>query len=202
MTPDRRRRTRLVLVLGLAGLAALWLSGLFWFVRATESMQPPTAARPLDAIVALTGGTRRIETGFALLKDGLGKKLFISGVYRGVEARELMRLSRQESVEKLDCCVALGSAEDTIGNVEETSAWLKREGYKSLYLVTSNYHMKRALLEFRNTGGDFDIQPWPVAPEKLDMRNWWRDRAFLSLIVREYNKYVVFLFRYALIRIS
>ena len=186
--PPSTRATLLVVVLV---LAAAWLSGLFWFVRGVDGMQPPAGAQPLDAIIVLTGGTKRLDTGFDLLKKGMGKKMFISGVYRGVEARELMKLSRQESEEKLSCCVALGNAGNTIENAQETSVWMKGEAFKSFYLVTANYHMKRALAEFRHIAPDFDAVPWPVAPQQVDMKKWWQDGAIRALIIREYVKYLL-----------
>jgi uncharacterized SAM-binding protein YcdF (DUF218 family) len=188
------------LILALA-LAALWLSGLFFFVRDTAAMTPTMQeAKPLDAIVVLTGGTNRLEAGFDLLKMGAGRKLFISGVYRGVEVRELMKLFRQQGNAKIDCCVELGGAENTVENARETVAWLRQQKFDSFYLVTANYHMKRALLEFDNAAKGLEITPWPVAPDKLDMHQWWRDDVFRSLIVREYSKYLLALLRGAVMK--
>jgi len=194
-----RLSTRSQILLILLAVAALWLGGLFWFVRDISSMTPPEVPSA-DAVVVLTGGSGRLEAGFDLLKKGMGKKLYISGVYRGMEVRTLMKLFGQESKEKLDCCVAMGNAENTMENAAETAAWLAKEDVQSFYLVTANYHMRRALLEFRNVGADVDVIPWPVAPEKLDMKNWWRNPSFRGLVIREYSKYLLALVRYAVIR--
>jgi uncharacterized SAM-binding protein YcdF (DUF218 family) len=170
-------------------LAALWLGGLQWFTRGIIENTPPDPL-PADAVVVLTGGSNRIETGFHLLKDGLGKKLFISGVYRGTDVKELLDKSK-EGGSGLDCCVVLGEAEDTIGNAEETTRWLRAQQYKSFYLVTANYHMARALLVFESFAPELRPIPWPVNPEKLDMPNWWRGENARMLILREYSKYLV-----------
>ena len=50
--------------------------------------------------------------------------------------------------------------------------------------------MKRALLEFNRLGINWDLRPWPVVPDGMDMNNWWRDGRYRSLIIREYNKYL------------
>jgi uncharacterized SAM-binding protein YcdF (DUF218 family) len=178
-------------------LAAVWVGGLFAFVRDTEAMTPPAILKQADAVVVLTGGSNRIEAGFRLLNGGKGGKLFISGVQRGVEVGALLRLARQESGRKVDCCVVLGGAENTIENARETAEWLEKEKFKSFYLVTANYHMKRALIEFKNAVPGLEIIPYPVQPDKLDMKVWWRDEARV-LIVKEYSKYILERIRYAL----
>lgn len=175
-------------------LLALWLAGLQWFTRGIidYSAAPPSdITRTADAIVVLTGGSKRLETGFELLEKGIGKKLFISGVYRGVEVKELLKQWKKEKQDSLDCCVELGfEADDTIGNAKESIRWLKQQGYHSIYLVTANYHMKRAVLDFETFAPDLEIIPYPVLPEGPDMKDWWRNPAWRSLILREYMKYL------------
>lgn len=172
-------------------LAALWLGGLYAFTRDVAEAPPPDM-KPADAIVVLTGGTRRLDTGFELLDKGMGKKLFISGVYKGVEVKELLNKWKKESAHRLDCCVELGfEADDTIGNAREATGWLRRENFSTYYLVTANYHLKRALLDFNAFGPDLTPLPYPVQPDSLDMINWWREGASRSLILREYNKFLV-----------
>ena len=191
-------------VLAVLFLAALWLGGLYSFTRdifrdaaaATFANNLPEGetlgAAKLDAVVVLTGGSNRLQTGFDLLEQGRGKKLFISGVYQGVDVRELMDQWKQDANAELDCCVVLGfDADNTRGNAQETANWMETENYHSLYLVTAHYHMKRALLEFNRLGADWDLRPWPVVPDGMDMNNWWRDGRYRSLIIREYNKYLV-----------
>lgn len=178
-------------------LAAVWLAGLHWFTRSMMDL-PPEKPEAADAIVALTGGSNRLETAFELLEHNLGKKLFISGVYHGVEVRELMDQWRTGDHKEMDCCVVLGfEADNTIGNARESMAWMEKEGFKSLYLVTANYHMKRATLAFNRMGPGINVIPYPVAPEGLDMKNWWRDAKFRSLVIREYSKYIASFVVYA-----
>lgn len=194
-SPPKRPAARLYLMMMLA--VALWLAGLHWFTRSMMDVPPqkPVAA---DAIIALTGGSNRVEKAFDLLEADLGKKVFISGVYHGVEVRELLDLWRTENHKELDCCVVLGfEADNTIGNAKESVAWMEKEGFKTAYLVTANYHMKRALLAFRRLGPEVTIIPYPVAPEGLDMKNWWRDTKYRSLVIREYSKYLASFVVYA-----
>lgn len=184
------------LTLALLFMGALWLAGLYAFTRGVMA-EAPAYKRPADAIVVLTGGTKRLETGFALLEKGMGKKLFISGVYRGVEVKELLARLKREDAERLNCCVELGfEADDTIGNAREATAWLRREGFRTYFLVTSNYHLRRATLDFKAFAPELKPFAYPVAPEGLDMKNWWRDSTARGLVLREYMKYLAgFLWR-------
>lgn len=175
-------------------IVALWLGGLHAFTRGLD-VPPPPPAQQADAIVVLTGGSSRLETGFDLLEGGMADRLFISGVYRGVEVRELLDLMRAQnhgSREGLEERVVLGfQANDTMGNAQETVSWLRQEGYTSFYLVTANYHMRRAILEFRQIAPGLTLYPVPVIPEGLDMANWWRNDAHRNLIIREYMKFLL-----------
>ncbi|MCH8925057.1 MAG: YdcF family protein [Proteobacteria bacterium] len=182
----------------LIGFAALflgiWLVGLLWFAKDLPvSVAAP--ARATDAIVVLTGGSRRVHQGLELLAQRRAKKLFISGVYRGVDVRELLSVSQQSPAD-LDCCIALGyEADSTRGNARETADWMREQGLGSLRLVTAAYHMPRSLLEFRRAMPEIEIVPHPVFPEHVKQRDWWRWPGSASLIISEYNKYLVALAR-------
>ncbi|HVA14821.1 MAG TPA: YdcF family protein [Stellaceae bacterium] len=175
-------------------LIVLWLIGLWRFAAAIPS-EVAAPDRLTDAIVVLTGGSQRVEGGLRLLAEGKAKKLFISGVYRGVDVTELLRVSRQ-TPDSVACCVVLGhTADNTAGNARETAQWMAGEGFHSLRLVTASYHMPRSLLEFSRAMPDLEIVPNPVFPEFLRQAAWWRSRAGALLIASEYSKYLVALVR-------
>ncbi len=201
MTESKARAGRPLsrrLIWRLIGSAALflgiWLAGLLWF--ATDlPVSVAAPARETDAIVVLTGGSGRVHQGLELLAQQRAKKLFISGVYRGVDVRELLSVS-QQSPANLDCCIALGyEADSTRGNARETADWMRGQGLGSLRLVTAAYHMPRSLLEFRRTMPEIEIVPHPVFPKHVKQRDWWRWPGSASLIISEYNKYLVALAR-------
>ncbi len=176
---------------GLAGLAVLALAaGFLWFVaHLPDSVAQPD--RRTDAIVVLTGGSGRVGRGLELLAQGRAEKLFVSGVYQGVDVAELLRVSRQDP-EHLACCVALGyEAGTTEGNAVETAHWMREQGYRSLRLVTAAYHMPRSLLEFRRRMPQIEIVPHPVFPDHVKQDDWWRWPGSTHLLVGEYGKYLV-----------
>ncbi len=174
----------------LLGLLVVWLGGLIVFAAdIPDRLEDQTTHT--DAIVVLTGGSGRLETGLALLRQGIGDKLFVSGVYRGVDVSELLRLSRQQP-DRLECCIALGhSADNTSGNADETAQWMQQEGFHSLRLVTGNYHMRRSLSEFRNALPDAVIVPHPVFPDAVKSDQWWRWPGTAHLILSEYSKFLL-----------
>lgn len=185
--PGRRRRPSRLLLAALA-LLALFLAGFAGFALGLPPVGPPTAQRT-DAIVVLTGGSERLKVGFELLAEGAARKLFVSGVYRGVEVKELLRLS-QGAPEELSCCIALGyDAEDTHGNAAEAADWMRREGLHSLRLVTAAYHMPRSLLEFRRALPEAEIVPHPVFPEGF-REHWWFSPDSTLLLLTEYVKFL------------
>ena len=186
----RSGRKRRLLALLLIVLCAAWLVGLFAFADMIPRT-PDTSSEPTDAIVVLTGGSMRMEEGLALLSRQMGKKLFVSGVHRGVEVKQLIDVSLR-SPKEIDCCIVLGYAADhTAGNARETADWMRQQGYRSLRLVTASYHMPRSLAEFRQEMPDIKLIPHPVFPEHVKLDQWWRWPGTALLIIGEYNKYLV-----------
>lgn len=186
--PSRGLR-RTLLVLSIVFFA--WAAGLYLFA----SMIPEPGAAPqvnTDAVVVLTGGAGRVNEGLSLLENGMAKKLFISGVYRGVDVQALLKLAKV-APGNLECCITLGYAADsTRGNASETMEWIEREGYKSIRIVTASYHMPRSLLEFRQVlPAEITIVPHPVFPAGFYAGNWWRWRGSARLAISEYHKYIL-----------
>ena len=199
---SRRRPARL-----LGGLFALplslgvaWLAGLLVFATTIpDRVEDPDSTT--DAIVVLTGGSERITVGLELLEAKRARKMLISGVYQGVEVPELLKQARPGQ-RSLECCIVLGYAADsTVGNAAETAAWMARERFTSLRLVTAAYHMRRSLLELRGAMPKVRIVPHPVFPASVKA-DWWRWPGTAQLLVNEYNKYLLALGRTAVLRLG
>src|SRR5690606_7359360 len=101
-----------------------------------------------------------------------------------------------------DCCVDLGfDAEDTLGNAQEIAAWVDAKGYDSLIVVTSDYHMPRAILEIRGLSPETELIPHPVRTPSLDSARWWRSSSGARRMTLEYCKYLVVLTRESVLRL-
>ncbi|MGH6968845.1 MAG: YdcF family protein [Stellaceae bacterium] len=169
-------------------VAVLWLLGLFWFAdQIPDAVADPTTRT--DAIVVLTGGSQRVGGGLQLLAAGMGKTLFITGVFPGVQVPALLHSA--DAPDNLACCIVLGhTADNTTGNAIETAAFMRKQNYHSLRLVTSAYHMPRSLLEFSRAMPDITIIPNPVFAGNVKQHQWWEWPGTLSLIVTEYVKFL------------
>jgi uncharacterized SAM-binding protein YcdF (DUF218 family) len=175
-------------------LALLWALGWMWFAASVVSMKPYDESVKADAVIVLTGGDKRVNTGLDLLATGKGELLLISGVNEQVKAEELIALWKGDH-EKVLCCITLGyGANDTASNATETQEWIKTRNVKSIRLVTSNYHMARSLLMFRNAMPKLAIYKHPVIPD--DFEPWGRQ--FWELTFSEYNKWIATWLRFDL----
>lgn len=194
MTPPapqaRRRRPRWRhLVAALVVAVVAWLGGFVWFAQSAV-VYPAPSDTPTEAIVVLTGGRERVATGLALLEAGLAPRLFISGVHEEVTVPDLLELNPGISPATA-AAVTLGRlATTTAGNAAETADWVAAEGIASIRLVTSAYHMPRALSQFRRRLGEVAIVPHPVDSDQVRVDEWWSWPGTASLLFSEYNKYL------------
>src|SRR5450755_2300601 len=184
-----RGRLRAAIVAALAVVfvvAAIGFAGFLSQLRDAE-IKPD---RKADGIVVLTGGSSRVSDAMELLAGGFGKRLLISGVHPTNDASDISRsLSDNQSL--LSCCVDLDrSAINTRSNAAQTRRWARDRGFKSLIVVTSNYHMPRAIVELSHAMPDVALIPFAVVGDKWRDEPWWTNGATLRLLLSEYVKYV------------
>ena len=181
-----------------AGLVALmiWTSGLLAFADRIARLTPAPPPAPADGVVALTGGSDlRLRVATSLLEDGMGRRLLVSGVNHQV-SRERIWSVTGAAKPLFDCCVDLDfDAADTIGNAREAARWAHSMGYRSLILVTADYHIPRAALELKAVLPEARISVYPVVTPDLDARHWPDTSDGARRMVAEYMKYLVALGR-------
>jgi uncharacterized SAM-binding protein YcdF (DUF218 family) len=146
--------------------------------------------RDADGIVVLTGGASRISDAIELLAAGRGRRLLISGVNRATTSGEISRLNPDYG-RMLNCCVDFDRSLNTLGNAIETKHWAHSQGFRSLIVVTSSYHMPRAIAEISHQLPDVALLPFPVIADKLHVEPWWMRGTTMKLMFSEYLKYVV-----------
>jgi uncharacterized SAM-binding protein YcdF (DUF218 family) len=174
----------------------IWLVGLFAFADRVRGYTPAAEPARADAIVALTGpSAERVNAAIRLLEQDKGQRVLISGVNREVRRQELRALT-PGSNKLFNCCVDLGfEAEDTVGNAQEIAAWADAKGYDSLIVVTSDYHMPRALTEIRAAAPGVALTPYAVETPSLDNSRWWRAAVTARRMTLEYMTYLAALGR-------
>jgi uncharacterized SAM-binding protein YcdF (DUF218 family) len=186
----RRWGLRLAVAVGTLALAfviaGLGFVGFLSQLRASEEGTPARA----DGIVVLTGGSSRVSDAIDLLARGDGQRLLISGVHRANSFSDISR-SLPDSDALLKCCVDLDhSAVNTRSNASETRRWVHQQNFHSLLVVTSNYHMPRAIVELSHAMPDITLIPFSVVGEKWREEPWWASGAAMRLLLSEYVKYL------------
>ncbi|MDP9813582.1 uncharacterized SAM-binding protein YcdF (DUF218 family) [Rhizobium tibeticum] len=168
-------------------IVALIFGGFLRFADSVTTLKPPLDPRA-DAIVVLTGGYQRIDQAVELLQKGAGKRLLISGVHPATTPKQIRKMT-QASPELFSCCVDVGyDALDTIGNAQEASNWIHQRGYKSVLVVTNNYHMPRSLAELAYVDSETQFIPYPVVNTDLKTSNWFTDPNAVRVMLAEYAK--------------
>src|SRR5215510_7544048 len=179
-----------------SGVAALCVAaaiavaiGFWWFVWAVPT-QEVKLERQADGIVVLTGGSSRVADAIELLSEGRGKRLLITGVHRATTSAQIARVAPAYG-RLIACCVDLDySALNTVGNALQTKHWATVHRIRSLVVVTSNYHMPRAMAELGRQLPDVSLIPFPVVAEKMRNDPWW-NLSTAKLLFSEYLKYIV-----------
>ena len=164
--------------------------GFLWFVSQLSTSEV-VLTRNADGIVVLTGGASRVNDAFELLASKRGRRLLITGVYPATNRGEISRLM-PEYERLFACCVDLDrSAVNTLGNALGAKRWAQEQGFRSLIVVTSAYHMPRALAELAHQLPGVELVPFPVITEKLRAEPWWSHATTARLLFSEYVKYIV-----------
>ena len=177
------------LIFDLVMLAVVMLViGFFIFTGSIErsQLEPRTA----DGIAVLTGGAARIDEAMKLLTQQKAKRLLITGVNRTTSTEELKQLASQGD-QLFSCCVDIDKeARNTIDNATETSQWVARNHYTSVIVVTSNYHMPRALAELGRVMPGVTLIAYSVVDNNVHLDRWWTFPGTTRLLISEYLKYL------------
>jgi uncharacterized SAM-binding protein YcdF (DUF218 family) len=145
----------------------LWAIGFLGFVAFLP--QPAAGVAATDAVIVPTGGPGRIARGLEVLDRKLAGKLLVSGVDPEVKPGEF---AAQFAVDPatMACCITLGfSAVDTRSNAAETAKWVAQNEVRSLRLVTTDWHMRRAAGELDRTLPDHVTVIRDAVPSQPDI---------------------------------
>ncbi len=144
-----------------------WAIGFLWFIVALP--RPADGAGKSDAVIVPTGGAGRIARGLEVLDQQLADKMLVSGVDPEVKPAEFA-IEFAVASEQMECCVTLGfAAVDTRSNAAETAKWVAQNEVRSLRLVTTDWHMRRAAGELDRTLPDHVTVIRDAVPSQPDL---------------------------------
>jgi len=167
----------------------LWCGGFIWFVYDMPS-KPVCPDCTTDAIVVLTGGNNRIATALDLLSQKLSNHLLISGVNPGTSFKSIKDSSGFLGHIPTSQITLDERSRSTNENALYTSKWVRANDYKSIRLVTANYHIRRSLLEFQQLMPDVNIFPHPITTQETMYPLWCKDYRIFCIFLYEYHKYL------------
>jgi uncharacterized SAM-binding protein YcdF (DUF218 family) len=170
-------------------LLVMLVIGFVVFANSIEREQK-SPQQKADGIAVLTGGVARIDRAMKLLAQGQAKRVLITGVNRTVTTDELKDLASQGD-QYFACCVDIDKeARNTIDNATETSEWAALHKYYTVIVVTSNYHMPRALAELARVMPGVTLIPYAVVDNNVHLEPWWAYPGTTKLLLSEYLKYL------------
>lgn len=182
-----------ILVNSLSALISLWIIVFFWFI--TTMPKTSTDSKTVaDAVIVLTGGTGRVKLGYDLVAKNLAKKLFITGVNRNVRISHLKKLQHIEGNNPVSADLGY-DATNTSGNAVEAAKWVNENKIQTIRLVTTDYHMRRSVLEFKSKMPKVIIIEDPVAHNRaINLET-------IKFFIQEFHKYLGSVFRYGVFSI-
>jgi len=176
-----------VIVLAAALLFAGWDFSRF-VARADRAVSPDPPINA-QAVAALTGAADARIISAIQLADSLDLPLLISGVNIDATPADIARIANV-GLDKIECCVTLGkAAASTEGNGDEVADWARRNNVERIIVVTSEYHMERALFELKRAMPEGHFIPHAVMTTKVRPADWYRDTATAKTLIEEWIKY-------------
>ena len=153
-----------------------WALGFDWF--AAVPPQPIGAGRS-DAAIVLTGAEGRIPRALEVLGKRWVRHVLVAGVDSEVRPREFAA-EYDVSRATMACCLTLDRVSvDTRTNASEAAKWIAANKIRSVRLITSDWHMRRAAWELAQAAPDIEIA-----------RDAVRTKPSLRILFIEYHKLI------------
>ncbi len=181
----------LIVRLGLLTLSLLLVVDMVRFGhRAETAVKNAPTLTAAEAIVVLTGGGARIARSVEMATE-LELPLFVSGVNPDVKSEDVARAAGVDEA-FFACCVTLGrKAKTTAENGIEIAAWARAHSHDEIVVVTSSYHLERALLELQRAMPEAALTGYAVVSPVIRTDKWWTDARSARRMVLEWAKWRV-----------
>ena len=156
---------------------------------------------PSDLILVLAGDDNgeRVKEGVGLYKRGYAKKMLMSGgplAWNLTSAEWMKRQAAAMGVPSGNILLQ-GKSRSTLEDVVFSLPIIQERGFKSVILVTSPFHTRRAKRVFRkaSAGSGIKVYVYPVQDSDWKLDRWWLRHEDTSHVVWEYAAMVYYFFK-------
>ncbi len=172
------------IVLGGVMVFALLVGGISWFLapdnlmKCSETPSELQGCSTADVVITVSGGdtTARTQEAIDLYKNGWAPKLIFSGAAQdksGPSNAAVMRTQALRQGIPEEAIIIEDQSETTKENAEKTKDILHDKDIHSAIVVTSGYHMKRTILEFRSRAPNIEFRAHPTVADNQWSVWWW-----------------------------
>jgi len=183
----------IIFTLAIGGLVGLLFVGLPYYLAPQDKLVKA------DAIVAVSGGqtTTRTLGAIKLYDEGYAPLIIFSGAAQDPNsvsnAAAMRKIALSAGVPASAILVEEDSA-DTYENAQNSARIINDNSIKSILLVTSPYHQRRASIEFKRAlGNGIKVINYSTSDENWRRSAWWKNSYALNLTLSEFQK-IVFLY--------
>ncbi|MBU5594295.1 YdcF family protein [Amphibacillus sp. MSJ-3] len=145
-----------------------------------------------DAIIVLSGFEGRLEKGIKLFNEGYGSYLILSNSDDFDED-----ILREQGISE-DLVILESRAESTFTNATLTKEIVLDREFRSVIIVTSEFHTSRARYIFKKVYQDTSVRLFFTGSKNrfFNSRFWWFNFRGIYVVAVEYVKWVYYLIRY------
>ena len=191
----RHRALRTVIGLATVYLVLFQSPVPWWMAAPLRVVQPP---RPADAIVVFAGGVgesgkagggyqERVKQAVDLYRQGFAQQMVFSSGYTFVfHETEVMKELAMGLGVPAEAILLETEAANTYENVVFVDRMLEARQWRSILLVSSPYHMRRALLTWRKLAPKITVVPTPVPTSQFYLQHRGATLEQLQGMLHEY----------------
>ncbi len=200
----RRRSLQTILAVAAVFAVLFYTPAVWWVASPLYLSQPP---HTVDAIVVFGGGVgesgqagggyqERVVAAVNLYRAGYAQAIVFSSGFRfAMREAEVMRDLALANGIPAGAVTIEDRAASTHENVLFTDAILQQHGWRSILLVSSPYHMRRALLTWRAAAPDVAVVPMPVTQSLFYSHTSGASVTQMDGILREYLAIALYKYR-------
>ena len=184
-----------LLLAGGVGLIVLLRS--LWLPLIGGALIVSDPLRPADALLPLAGDTERIDYGVTLIMAGYAHWLALSNMPTPPGPRYIDQMRQNAIAQGVPSAKIVEMPGTVTTTYEEAIGALqlaRTKGWRSLLVVTSPYHTRRARIILRNVfgGSGIEVSVVPVADGWFAPTTWWFYEKGQNAALNEYLKLLLF----------